>query len=110
MFARLKNYSYGAPMAFDGQFTVGTAFAPGECGVSEARYVFSSEDAWIAIIDGKRMQLFGNPPRQPRAVLLRDRNHSAWRGPVEDVNSPCRGADYSGGADRRSPSRSRPMM
>jgi hypothetical protein len=85
LFARLKDYTFGAPMEFTGQFTVGAACVPRGCGTSEARYVFSSEDAWLGILDGKHLRLYGSPPRQARALLLKGTNQTVWRGPVEDA-------------------------
>jgi len=88
VFARLKIYSFGAPMEFNGRFTVGAACEPQACGASEARFVFSSDDVWACIIDGGRMRVYGNPPRAVRALLLRERTQSAWRGPVDDMSRP----------------------
>jgi clan AA aspartic protease (TIGR02281 family) len=88
VFARLKNYSFGAPMEFTGRFTIGAACEPQACGASEARFVFSPDDVWVGIIDGGRMRIYGNPPRHVRALLLRERTQSAWRGPVDDMSRP----------------------
>jgi clan AA aspartic protease (TIGR02281 family) len=96
LFARLKDYTFGAPMEFTGQFTVGAACVPRGCGTSEARYVFSSEDAWLGILDGKHLRLYGNPPRQARALLLKGTNQTAWRGPVEDVGHASVGRETVG--------------
>lgn len=88
VFSHLKDYSYGSPMEFTGRYTVGAACEPGACGVSEARYVFSPGDVWIGIVDGRRMRIYGNPPKPVRALLLRDRNQTVWRGPVDDMTHP----------------------
>jgi clan AA aspartic protease (TIGR02281 family) len=88
LYARLKDYGFGGPMAFNGRFTVGKACVPRDCGMSEVRYVFSSDEVWVAIVEGRRMRIYGNPPRQVRALLLRERNQVAWRGGIEDVTHP----------------------
>ena len=86
LLAHLKDYSFSSPMEFTGRYTVGLACEPHACGVSEARYVFSPEDVWIGIVDGRRLRIYGNPPRQVRALLLRDRNQAVWRGAVIDMS------------------------
>jgi clan AA aspartic protease (TIGR02281 family) len=88
VFARLRSYSFGSPMEFNGRFATGAACEQQACGVSEARFVFSRDDVWLGVIEGGRMRLYGNPPRQIRALLLRERSQAAWRGPVEDMNRP----------------------
>src|SRR5947207_1918522 len=67
-------YGCGAPMAFTGRCTVGLACVPGTCGVSGARFVFSADDVWPGIVEGRRLRLYGNPPRAVRALLMRRRN------------------------------------
>jgi clan AA aspartic protease (TIGR02281 family) len=88
LFTGLKDYSFGAPMEFNGRFTVGKACVPRDCGMSEVRYVFSSDDVWLAIVEGRRITIYGNPPRQVRALLLRERNQTSWRGNAEDATRP----------------------
>jgi len=88
LLAHLENYSFGGPMEFTGHYTTGMACEPRACGVSEARYVFSPDEVWIGVIDGRRMRIYGNPPSQARALLLRDRNRTVWRGAVEDMTHP----------------------
>jgi clan AA aspartic protease (TIGR02281 family) len=85
LFPRLKDYSFGTPMEYNGRHTVGHACEPGACGVSEARFVFSADEVWLGVVDGRRMRLYGNPPRPIRALLMRDRNQVAWRGAIEDM-------------------------
>jgi clan AA aspartic protease (TIGR02281 family) len=85
VFSRLKQYSFGSPMEFTGRYTVGIACEPRACGVSEARFVFSPEDVWVGIVRGGRLRLYGDPPRPVRALLLRDRNQTVWRGAIEDM-------------------------
>jgi gag-polyprotein putative aspartyl protease len=88
LFGRLKEYSFGGPMEFNGRFAVGRACMPRDCGGSEARFVFSAEDAWVGIVEGRRLRIYGSPPRHVRALLLRDKNQVVWRGPVEDATQP----------------------
>jgi clan AA aspartic protease (TIGR02281 family) len=99
LFSRLKDYSSGSPMEFTGQYTTGAACEPRACGVSEARYVFSADDTWIAIIDGGRMRIYGNPPRPVRTFLLRGANQTAWRGAVEEVIHPVAAPVIQASAD-----------
>jgi hypothetical protein len=88
LFAHLKDYTYGDPMRLNGRFAVGSACLPRDCGASEARFVFSAEDVWVGIVDGKRLRIYGNPPRNVRALLLRDKNQVAWRGDIDDMSRP----------------------
>jgi clan AA aspartic protease (TIGR02281 family) len=88
LFAHLKDYSFSSPMEFAGRYTVGLACEPHACGVSEARYVFSPGGVWVGIVDGRRLRIYGNPPRDVRALLLRDRNQAVWRGAVVDMTPP----------------------
>jgi hypothetical protein len=88
LLSHLKDYSFASPMEFTGRYAVGAACEPRACGVSEARFVFASDAVWIGIIKGGRMRIYGNPPRPARALLLRDRNRTVWRGPVEDMTHP----------------------
>jgi clan AA aspartic protease (TIGR02281 family) len=89
LFSRLKTYGFGAPMEFNGHFTLGVACEQQARGVSEARFVFSPNEVWVGIIDGGRMRIYGNPPRHARALLLREGTQSAWRGPIDDMNRPA---------------------
>jgi predicted aspartyl protease len=88
LFSHLRAYDFGNPMEFTGQFTVGAACESRACGVSEVRYVFAPDDVWIGIVDGGRLRLYGNPPRPARALLLRGRNQTVWRGPIDDGSHP----------------------
>lgn len=88
LFSHLRDYDFGGPLEFTGRFTVGTACQPRACGVSEVRYVFSRDDVWVGIVDGGRLRIYGNPPGPARAWLLRGRNQTTWRGPVDDANHP----------------------
>jgi hypothetical protein len=88
LFARLKDYTFGDPMQLNGRFAVGTACMPRDCGGSEARFVFAADDVWVGIVDGRRLRIYGNPPRNVRALLMRDKNQVAWRGEVDDMSRP----------------------
>jgi len=57
LFARLRTYSFASPMEPAGRYTVGMACEPRACGVSEARFVFSANDVWVGVIDGRRLRL-----------------------------------------------------
>jgi hypothetical protein len=75
-------------MEFTGRYTGGTACEPRACGAFEARFVFSSDAVWIGIIKNGRMRIYGNPPRQVQALLMRGKNQTAWRGPVQEMTVP----------------------
>ncbi len=85
VFARLQLYGFGSPMKFNGRYTTGAACGPRSCGVTEARYVFSPDDAWVAIVEDRRLRVFGHPPKQVRALLSRERNRAAWGSVVEET-------------------------
>ena len=87
VFAHLKSFSAGGPMRSIGEYTVGVACPPHACGASEARFVFSTDDVWIELIDGRRMAVYGGPSRQVRVLLSRAGGRTAWRGPVEDMGA-----------------------
>jgi len=87
-FAHLKDYTFGDPMQRNGRFAVGSACMPRDCGGSEMRFVFSQEEVWVGIVDGRRLRIYGNPPRNVRALLMRDKNQVAWRGEVDDMSRP----------------------
>lgn len=84
-FARLKSDSFGGPMELNGGFTVGRTCDPRGCALSEARFVFSRDTVWVALIDGQRMRIYGDPPHRARSLLLRDPDRRVWRGRIEDV-------------------------
>lgn len=88
LFSRLKDYTLGDKMEFTGEYTVGSAREPDARGVSEARFVFGQDEAWIGIISDGRMRIYGDPPSQARALLLGDRHQAAWEGIVEDMTHP----------------------
>jgi gag-polyprotein putative aspartyl protease len=95
VFSHLTDYNFGRPMESHGQYAVGTACVARDCGGAEVRYVFSPDDVWVGIIDGRRMRIYGNPPRQARTVLLRDRNQVPGRNTIEDMPRPTQSAALS---------------
>jgi clan AA aspartic protease (TIGR02281 family) len=89
VFARMRDLRFGGAMEFNGRYAVGTACDTPACEANVARLVLSADEAWLALINNGRTQVYGNPPRPVvRLLVPRDRDPVAWRGPIEEPRHP----------------------